>query len=365
MSVKPFSILILGGTAFLGRHLTEVALARGHRVTLFNRGKTHPELFPQVERLQGDRLTDLTALADAIAQGRRWDAVIDVAGYVPRVVQESATLLESAVDHYTFISSISVYADFKNVGMDETGPLGQISEEAVLRVKTNSDINGENYGPLKALCEEEVLQLYGERSLVVRPGLIVGPHDPTDRFTYWPHRVAQGGRVLAPDRPEHGTQVIDVRDLAEWTLRMIEAKASGIYNATGPDYTLTLGAILQECSAASQALGLPEATVHWVDERFLLDEGVQPWSDLPLWIPSSDPDSVGFDAVNCEKAIAQGLHFRPIGETVRDTLAWDRTREGHTFKAGLSQAREAELLAKFLGEKTDAADGAEVTGLTQ
>ena len=348
MTIKPCSLLILGGTAFLGRHLTEIALAHGHRVTLFNRGQTNADLFPAAEKLRGDRSTDLSALTQAIEAGRHWDTVIDVAGYLPHVVRASAELLRKATDHYAFVSTISVYADFKVAGIDESYPAGTLSDDAVEAVKTNKDITGEAYGPLKARCENEVIRIYGDNALVIRPGLIVGPHDPTDRFTYWPHRVAQGGDLLAPDRPEHRTQVIDVRDLAEWTLRMIEQRATGTYNATGPESPLTLGALLDACV---QATGNADTAtrIRWVDEAFLLAQSVQPWSDLPLWIPSSDADSIGFDTINCAKAIAAGLPFRPIAQTVRDTLEWDRARNSADFKAGITREREIALLEKYEG----------------
>ncbi|HET9866459.1 MAG TPA: NAD-dependent epimerase/dehydratase family protein, partial [Nitrospira sp.] len=226
-------ILIIGGTRFLGRHLVEAALARSHEVTLFNRGKSNPDLFPQLETILGDRETDVEKL-----KGRIWDAVIDVAGYVPRVVRLSAEVLEPNVSRYVFISSVSVYDNFSKAGIDESDPVGKIEDESV------EEITGETYGPLKALCEKAVQELYRERALIVRPGLIVGPHDPTDRFTYWPVRVARGGDVLAPQKPEAPIQVVDVRDLADFIIKLIQENASGIYNATGPDYELTIGELL-------------------------------------------------------------------------------------------------------------------------
>jgi len=183
--------------------------------------------------------------------------------------------------------------------------------------------------------------------LNVRPGLIVGPHDPTDRFTYWPRRVALGGEVLAPGRPEHGAQIVDVRDLAGWMLELVEARRVGIYNATGPEYRLTFGQLLDECRAVSGS----DARFTWVGERFLLDAGVQPWSEVPLWVPESDPENAGFDAVDCSKAIGAGLRFRPLAETIRDTLAWDATRPADLeLRAGLNRAREAELLEAWRGQ---------------
>ncbi|HSL44049.1 MAG TPA: NAD-dependent epimerase/dehydratase family protein, partial [Anaerolineales bacterium] len=228
-------ILMIGGTYFLGRHLVKAALEHDHDVTLFNRGKSNPGLFPQLETILGDREKDINKL-----EGRIWDAVIDTSGYFPRVVRLSAQVLEPNVPRYVFISSISVYENFRKVGINESDPVGKIQDETV------EEITGEMYGPLKALCEETVRDIFGlERSLIIRPGLIVGPHDPTDRFTYWPVRVARGGDVLAPQKPDAAIQIIDVRDLAEWIIRLIEANASGTYNATGPDYELTLGKLLE------------------------------------------------------------------------------------------------------------------------
>ncbi|HEU5370277.1 MAG TPA: NAD-dependent epimerase/dehydratase family protein [Ktedonobacterales bacterium] len=323
-------LLLLGGTVFLGRHLVEAAQARGHEVTLFNRGQHNAALFPDVEKLRGDRDGDLSAL-----QGRRFDAVIDTCGYVPRVVRASAELLAGAVDHYTFISTISVFANTSKPGIDESGAVGKLADE------TTEEVTGESYGPLKALCEQAAERAMPERVLNIRPGLIVGPHDPTDRFTYWPHRVAQGGEVLAPGRPEYLVQFIDARDLAEWTIRMVEAKQTGTYNATGPDYPLTLGQVLEECKRQSGS----DARFVWVDEKRLLDAGATPWMEVPLWIPESDPDAAGFSAINCNKAFAAGLTFRPLGETIRDTLAWDATRPADVErKAGIKPEREAHYL---------------------
>jgi nucleoside-diphosphate-sugar epimerase len=323
-------LLILGGTVFLGRHLVEAALARGHAVTLFNRGQHNADLYPEVEKLRGDREGDLAAL-----HGRAWDAAIDTCGYVPRVVRASAELLADAVSHYTFISSISVYAGFKELGIDENAAVGVLADPTV------EEVTGESYGPLKALCEQAAEQAMPGRVLNIRPGLIVGPHDPTDRFTYWPVRVARGGEVLAPGRPERHVQVIDVRDLAEWTVRMVEGRQTGVYNATGPEYSLTMGQLLDVCRAVSGS----DARFSWVGEDFLAEKEVGPWMEVPLWIPESDPDAAGFSDVDCGKAIAAGLSFRDLAETVRATLAWDATRPPDVERrAGLKAEREAELL---------------------
>jgi 2'-hydroxyisoflavone reductase len=328
---------MLGGTVFLGRHLVDAALAAGHQVTLFNRGRHGAEIFPQVEKLRGDRDGGLDALA-----GRRWDAVIDTCGYVPRLVRASAELLASSVEHYTFISSISVYRDLDQAPVDENSPVGILADPTV------EEITGETYGPLKALCEQAAEAAMPGRLLHVRPGLIVGPHDPTDRFTYWPWRVVQGGNVLAPGRPERRVELIDGRDLAAWILRAVEARRTGVYNATGPAHELTMGDLLQICRQAAGG----HATLTWVEEAFLLANGVAPWSELPLWLPESDN---GVMAVDCGRATAAGLEFRPLAETVQDTLAWLRAdkapAEGDLsnieLHAGMARAREAELLAAW------------------
>jgi 2'-hydroxyisoflavone reductase len=323
-------ILIIGGTRFLGRHLVEAALTRRHEVTLFNRGQSNPDLFPQLETILGDREKDLDRL-----KGRLWDTVIDVAGYVPRLVRLSAEVLEPNVSRYVFISSLSVYADFRKIGIDESYPVGKIEGESV------EEITGETYGPLKALCEKAVREIYGERALIVRPGLIVGPHDPTDRFTYWPVRVARGGDVLAPQQPEATTQIIDVRDLSDFIVKLIEENASGIYNATGPDYELTMGKLLE----VSKQVSGSDANFKWAGVEFLNQNKVEAWSDMPAWIPG-DEEGVGFARIDSSKAIQAGLTFRPLDETVLDTLKWAQTRPGdHEWKAGLTAEKEAEVLA--------------------
>jgi 2'-hydroxyisoflavone reductase len=330
-------ILIIGGTRFLGRHLVDAALARSHEVTLFNRGKTNPDLFPQLETIMGDREKDINKLVDA---GRIWDAVIDVAGYVPRIVRLSAEALKENVSRYVFISTISVYDNFGKIGMDESDPVGKLEDE------TTEEITGETYGPLKALCEQAVQDIYGERALIIRPGLIVGPHDPTDRFTYWPVRVAHGGAVLAPQKPDAPIQIIDARDLAEFIIKLIQKNASGVYNVTGPDYELTIGKLLE---VSKQVTG-SDAAFKWASVAFLNENKVEPWMDMPTWIPD-DEENAGFARMNLSKAIKAGLKFRPLEETVSDTLAWAQTRPAdHQWKAGLTAEREAEVLAAWKGE---------------
>jgi 2'-hydroxyisoflavone reductase len=325
-------LLILGGTAFLGRAIVEAARARGHELTLFNRGQRNPSLFPEVEQLRGDRDGNMEAL-----HGQRWDAVIDTSGYLPRIVRASAELLADAVDHYTFISSISVYTDFSTRGMDETAPVGTLEDGTV------EEITGDTYGPLKALCEQAVEQTLPGRSLIIRPGLIVGPHDPTDRFTYWVERVARGGDVLVPNRPDMDVQIIDVRDLAEWTVQMVESKHTGTYNATGPDYALTLEQVIETCKTVSGS----DARWIWVDEQFLLAADVKPWTEVPLWI-ADEPDMAGFDAINIDKALAAGLTFRPLAATIQDTLTWSTTRPADAERrAGLESSRESQVLEQW------------------
>jgi 2'-hydroxyisoflavone reductase len=325
-------LLVLGGTKFLGKHIVEAALAAGHELTLFNRGKTNPDLFPQVEKIQGDRDGELSRLD---GHGP-WDAVIDTSGYVPRVVGASAEALKDRVKLYVFISTISVYSDDHTPNQDETAPVYTLEDE------TTEEMTGENYGALKVLCERAVERIMGaEHMLILRPGLIVGPDDPTDRFTYWPVRIAQGGDVLVPGNPENRTQIIDVRDLAEWTIRMAEKQQTGVYNASGPDGGIAMGDIMQ---AAKQASG-SDARFIWMDDQWLLENEVGPWMELPLWIPEGDDALM---KVSLQRAISAGLTFRPIEDTLRDTLAWDRSRpEPIERRAGMKPEREQELLEKW------------------
>jgi 2'-hydroxyisoflavone reductase len=322
-------ILILGGTKFLGRHLVDAALEARHEVTLFNRGKTNPTLFPNVETITGDREKDLDSLA-----GHEWDAVIDVAGYLPRIVRLSAEALKGRVKKYVFISSISVYSEFRKIGINEDDPVGKLEDETV------EEITGETYGPLKALCEKTVQEIYKDRALIVRPGLIVGPHDPTDRFTYWPMRVKRGGDMITPDKPQTPIQIIDVRDLSEFIIKLIGNNASGIYNATGPDHELMMGEFLETCKQVSGSV----ATFHWASVDFLKEHEVAPWSDMPVWIPDTEEDA-GFSRVDVSKAINAGLKFRPLDDTVRDTIQWAEMRpDDYEWRAGLNPTKEQILL---------------------
>jgi 2'-hydroxyisoflavone reductase len=317
-------ILILGGTNFLGPHLVEAAQARGHRLTLFNRGRR--ALFPDVEKIRGDRNSDL-----ALLQIRHWDAAIDTSGYLPRSVRLSTEALAHAIERYIFISTISVYADFSRPGMDESAPLATLTDTSV------EEVTNETYGGLKVLCEQAVEQALPGRALLIRPGFIVGPGDVTDRFTYWPYRVAQGGEMLVPGEPGQRLQFIDARDLAAWIISMIEERQVGTYNATGPDYPLTMGRLLEECQIVT---GRNDLRPIWVDEKFLLQREVYP----PLWAPAEE---AGAHAVDCSKALRAGLTFRPLADTIRATLAW---KNGGELIAGLKPDQEKQLLQQWRAE---------------
>jgi 2'-hydroxyisoflavone reductase len=326
------NILVIGGTQFLGRHLVNVALERGHTVTLFNRGNRNP--FPQLETIKGDRDPVQGNGLEALKH-REFDAVIDPSGYVPRIVKASAELLKDHTQHYTFISSISVYAAFAQPTAEDA-PLAKLEDETI------EAVTGESYGSLKALCEQTVENLFPGRTLNIRPGLIVGEFDPTDRFTYWVKRVARGGKTLVPGSPNLETQFIDASDLAAWTIRMVEQSATGIFNATGN--TTTFGQVLETIKTTLNS----DSTFEYIPEEFLLAHKVNPWmgeDSLPLWIPSTDADSANFARVPIEKALNQHLGFRPLDYTVRDINKFVKSRESdYVWKSGLSAEKEQELL---------------------
>jgi 2'-hydroxyisoflavone reductase len=317
-------ILLLGGPRFVGRAVAEAALARGHELTFFNRGRTNPDLFPEVERLLGDREGDLAAL-----DGRDWDAVVDTSGYVPGAVRASAEALAGS-GRYLFVSSVSVYADLSEP-VDEEGAVEQLGDQPVDALTPDFS----NYGALKALCEEEAREVFGERALVVRPGLIVGPHDPTGRFTYWPHRLARGGTVLAPAPPDEPTQFVDVRDLGEWMVRLCEQGTGGTFNATNRG--VPWRHLLETCRDVAGT----DAELEWVPGDFLLAQEVGEWMELPLWV--ADPAMAALHRVDVTRAIESGLTFRPLEETVRGALEHAET----TDTAGLAPERESALLAAW------------------
>lgn len=325
-------LLVLGGTVFLGRHLVEAALAGGHDVTLFNRGQSNPGLFSRLEHVRGERDGGLEAL-----KGRRWDAVVDTSGFVPRVVRQSAYLLAGGTGFYAFVSSGSVYP-LDSADRSETGPLVELDDP------TSEDVS-QHYGGLKALCEQEVVDVYGAAALIVRSGLIAGPHDPTGRFTYWTVRVPRGGEVLAPGNPGRQVQFIDARDQAAWILAMASAGRGGIYNVTGLMPPVTLGQVIALCGGAP---------VTWVSEEFLLEAKVRPYVEMPLWVPSS----AGTLNMPIERAVAAGLRFRPLADTIRDTREWAlanpnpgaRDAGGRVRRPStLTPEREAELLRAWHG----------------
>ncbi len=328
-------ILFLGGTGFLGPVTVEAALARGHEVTLFNRGKTNPHLFPDLEKLVGDRKTsDLAALKD-----RKWDAVIDTSAYYPRVVTEALAALHNNINHYVLITTVSVYAGYSKINMNEDDPLATLPEGTD---PATEKVGGETYGPLKALCEHAANAALPNRVANIRPGLIVGRGDPTDRYTYWPVRVARAGEVLAPGAPSDPVQIIDVRDLADFIVRAVEQSDTGAFNATGPVGGLPISKLLDACRAASSS----SATFTWADADFLEANEVRPWADMPVWLPPKG-DYAGFGQIDVSRAVARGLSFRSPEDTARDTLAWFATlpeERRNKLKAGLTPEREAELL---------------------
>lgn len=338
-SMKPLRILILGGTGFTGPYQVRYALSRGHKVTTFNRGKTHTGELPSgVEQLIGDRNGQLDALKD-----RQWDVVIDNPTTLPAWVRDAAQILKGNAERYVFISTISVYADTSK-GVDETAPLAKYEgadpfKETLEAMRASGY---KTYGPLKALSEQEAQRWFPKKTLIIRPGLIVGPRDETDRFTYWPVRIDRGGEVLAPGDPKDPVQFIDVRDLAEWTIRLVENSETGIYNATGPEKKLGIGEMLEGVKTANKS----NATFTWVNADCLKEQKVEAWSDMPVWTGEES----GMARTNISRALAKGLTFRPLAETARDTLAWFKSQSAERqakLKAGLSPEREAEVLAAW------------------
>jgi 2'-hydroxyisoflavone reductase len=320
-------ILVIGGTSFLGRHMVEQALGRGHELTLFNRGATAPELFPEAERIRGDRERDLSPLG-----GRTWDVAVDTCGYLPRVVEASADLLAGAVARYLFVSTTSVFPDDAPPGITEADPTLEPPPQDV------EEITDETYGPLKVACERVVERALPGRALVIRPGYIVGPHDPSDRFTYWIRRAAAGGEMLAPAPPDAPLQFVDVRDLAAFMLGLAERETVGTFHVVGPGEPCTFGSLLEVCAKVAGS----DVRVTWADERFLrerLPSGAE--EAFPLWVG----DLPGYHAFDPGRAVAAGLDYRPVEETVRATLEWDRSRpQRWPMAAGLDPDAERVLL---------------------
>ena len=331
-------LLVLGGTRFLGRHLVEAAIARGHRVTTFTRGRSTLAV-AGVESLRGDRDPRVDDGLAAL-EGRHHDAVVDLSGYVPRIVGASARLLRAQVAHYVFISSVSVYADVSQPGADEDAPLAALQDpasEAVMR----------DYGALKAACERAVGDVFGADATMIRPGLIVGPFDPTDRFGYWVARFAhpallgaRGPRAVVPAPPSRPIQLIDARDLASWIVDVVERRVHGVYNAVSAQDQWTFGDLVDALVATSSAPPQPA----WTDDATLVRHGVGPWVGLPLWLPATEPDHAGFMRIDARHAIAQGLATRPLASTIADTAAWLAARDNtDAWKLTLTAAREVEI----------------------
>lgn len=338
-------ILILGGTAFTGPHQIKYALARGHKVTIFNRGRTeptvHPEIFDQVEKLTGDRNDDLESL-----RGHEWDAVIDNSASIPRWVRQSAELLKDSAEVYLFTSSLSVHADNSKIGITEDDPVATIDDPTV------EEITGQTYGALKALCEEEARKAFPEGAIIVRPHLIVGPGDRSDRWTYWPVRVARGGEVMAPGTPDDPTQYIDARDLAEFDIHLIENRALGTYSAVGPLAPLSMAELLY----GMRAVVSNEISFTWVEADFLAEHEVAPWAHMTAWVPPRG-EMAGFAMFDNSRAVGAGLAYRPLALSARDTLEWWQTLPGERTaspRAGLDPEKEKEVLAAWHARSAEA-----------
>jgi 2'-hydroxyisoflavone reductase len=330
----PLNVLILGGTGFLGPHMVRETLRRGHQVTLFNRGRSNNDLFPDLETIKGDRDNGLDGL-----KGRRWDAVIDNSGYVPRHVQDSARLLAANTDRYVYTSTVSVYADF-DIHNLETSPLATIADESI------EEVSGETYGPLKALCEKRAAsEIAADKLTIIRPTYVCGPGDHTDRFSYWPIRTRRGGEMIWPGTPEDVIQIIDVNDLATFTLNCVDNSISGIYNAVNPAGSYTMGDLLED----SQAITGTTVDPHWISEKFAYENELTGSRLLPIWNPKSGEHG-GSGTFSGEAARAAGLHNRPPRETARNLLTWwdaESEERRADMKAGIPAEREAELIAAW------------------
>ncbi|NBI30003.1 SDR family oxidoreductase [Chengkuizengella marina] len=337
-------ILIIGGTRFIGRYLVSEALARGHEITLFNRGN-HQHSFDDVEHLIGDRGHQLDVL-----KNRKWDAVIDTCGYVPRDVHYSTQVLADQTDHYTFISSISVYKDWMTEGIDENYAVQILSKEKAEEITHGtSGFVPEYYGALKYLCEKEAENTLENKLLTIRPGLIVGKYDYTERLPYWVNRVSKGGKVLAPGDPHQTIQFIDAIDLAAWNLDMIEQKEIGTFNVTGKSGNLTMLELLETCKEITNS----NVEFVWGSEQFLLDRKIKPWSHMPLWIPRDHPLEgeekpwKGANSFNIDRALVKGLTFRPLKDTIQDIHTWNQSRDVEISKAGITLEKEQQLLKEL------------------
>jgi 2'-hydroxyisoflavone reductase len=336
-------VLILGGTRFLGKALTEEALKRGHEITLFNRG-TNNGAFPGVEQLIGNRDSDVSQL-----KNRKWDVVMDTCGFAPHQIKKIAAVLGDNIGHYTYISSISVYKDWIPNNIKEHYHLQSMPADKLKAVEEGTISPYEYYGALKVLCEAEAENHWPGRVLHIRAGLLVGPFDYTDRLPYWVKRVAKGGKVLVPGRKDRPVQLINVKDIAVWLFNMAEKRKAGTFNVTSPEEELTIEELLNTCKAATNS----DAEFIWTDEQFLMEHKVQPWTEMPLWIPEHFPIEgetepwKGTFSISVEKAVTSGLSFRPLADTIIDIYQWEKEREVKEQKAGISQERELELLQSW------------------
>jgi 2'-hydroxyisoflavone reductase len=322
-------ILIVGGTRLVGRHTAEAALARGHELTLFNRGQSNPDLFPGATHVRGDRDGGLDALGNA-----GWDVVIDTCGYFPRVVRASAERLRDRVGHYVFVSTVSVYAESKEPLTEESALMKRLDDPTV------ETIEGGTYGPLKVMCEDAIREIYLDRSTILRLGLVAGAYDGSDRFTSWARRVAAGGEVLAPGDPDQPVQFVDGRDVGAFAITCAERRTDGIFNVVGPGAPITMGGLLERCRAVTGS----DARFTWAPEEFLLDRKVEPWADIPLWLPE---DVRGMHETSTARADAAGMTHTPVDDTIRAALAWDAQRPADAPRTGLPREREEELLREL------------------
>lgn len=352
-AAKPLKILMLGGTGFLGPHTVQYAIDRGHEVTLFNRGRSKENLFPELEKLIGNRDPEVDAGLSAL-KGRKWDCVIDTSSYVPRIAGASAQLLKGLCDQYLMISTISVYSQFSQLNMDESAAVGTLDDPTV------ETVDGATYGPLKAYSEQAVTEQFGAGTTILRPGLIVGPRDRTDRYSYWPVRASRGGNMLCPGNGSDLVQYIDVRDLAEFIVHCLEQKTTGIFNTISDSKTETVKDMVDTCIEVSGA----DTNAVWADTDFLTEQGVRPWADMPVWVPNAG-EMAGLSQIDVSRAFAAGMKIRNRNETALDTLNWFKTlseERQETLRAGIKSEREQEVLAEwFMREKSTVSESEELS----
>lgn len=363
---KKMKILMLGGTGFAGPQMVERAIAQGHEVTLFNRGKTAPDMFPGVEHVQGDRYTDLSGLEKLVADGRKFDAVIDTFTYVPKTVTDTMDILLASMGQYVVISTTSVYAHRTNVGMDEEGEKARMDDSIAEGIKTHREV-GAHYGAMKVRVEEAAEQRFPGKVCIIRPGLIVGERDTTGRYSYWPIRAMEGGTMIGPGSGDDFVQYIDVRDLGDFTIHCIEQKHMGAYNGISPAGERTSRDMIESAVRVAKKHGV-KTKVEWVDEEFLAENGVNAWQHMPAWVPNSAEGYEGNGQLSTSKSIKAGLKTRDIEDTAESTLEYFQNRgqeikaeRGEDFfvkwsartRGGLAADREQEVLALWETKKAD------------